>query len=1113
MLLNCVFAFAANIAYYKFDGNANDETGANPGTVHGNPVYVNGVNGQALDFDGIDDYMVVPKTGSNLDITGNHVTVSFWVNGNWGSSTKHLVGIGESNQTENWKAQYHFYYRTGPVMEFIVDTASSHNTLQTHTSFNSGEWIHVAGVYDGSNMYIYLNGKLEGTKALTGNIYSNMVDFSVGANALNGGLPLDGSVDELMVYDTALSSAEIQQLYNTQAAGLPCSDECSPAGSFCSGNTPYTCTLNASDGCLDRVDGTSCSAGSICSAGTCIPDPCYGITKCSDYPDSVGCSNNICSIGYCSWNSNSASCENFISSGMITYHTSPGATDPSIIEQNDVFELALAGQTDYGTQNDFFDVDLSVTFVSPSGKSTTVAGFYYQTLNGVPYWKARFAPDETGTYSYSYLFEHIPSGNQFAGSGSFQVIPGSNPGFIRQNPNNPFRWEFANGEPFYPIGFNGFGGYNDQVGIDGGDRYGAFSEGGRSITRDERLRIFYDAGFNMVRFSQDNGGIPSLTVNHDQYDQYNDSGGMYIDWYMNKLHGNKFRIMFGFFGFENNMEDPPSAQRLAFIRYAVDRYAAYVDAWEVLNERHAPGINSGQAWQTIITNEIKARDPYNHPISTSWELVTQYVPNLLIVSPHRYSNEDELTSDYSINNWANYKGWGKPVILGEQGNADINWLPDSALRMRIRDWTAFFKEVSVIFWDTTYATNGMINPGGVGNIYLGPEERQYNHIMMWFVKTVLKSDSAITTVTVSNSNLMRAYGLSSSDGFAAYIHHYADHVNTVSGQTITINIPRAGQGYWIEPATGKLLGTTQVTAGPNTLTIPDFVIDIAFFSTSSLGDTKPIASVIIDNPQADGDLDDDSQLDYGPFIMPFGMPPLTLNFDASNSYDLDGGAVTVSWDFGDSTTGSGPVVSHTYQDGTYLTVLSVTDDEGNVAKHDFVVRASADPNPVHNDAPIFQLASNNVIVKEGEPLIITVNAGDRELNSSSQYEGGSTDKGDFIYSASNLPQGSSFGTWGASWSKQFFWIPDFNQAGSYQVQFDVQDIQGAAAPTQTITIHVLDVPVAGQISKTCAGPYDLDCNNQVCTNETVSALQDWNNGWITITAMGSVLNSWKTSGC
>ncbi|MCU0598340.1 MAG: PKD domain-containing protein [Desulfobacterales bacterium] len=60
-----------------------------------------------------------------------------------------------------------------------------------------------------------------------------------------------------------------------------------------------------------------------------------------------------------------------------------------------------------------------------------------------------------------------------------------------------------------------------------------------------------------------------------------------------------------------------------------------------------------------------------------------------------------------------------------------------------------------------------------------------------------------------------------------------------------------------------------------------------------------------------------------------GRAALTVQFDGSGSYDMDGSIVSYSWNFGDGTSAAGPFVSHTYSvAGTYTAILTVTDDNG-----------------------------------------------------------------------------------------------------------------------------------------------------------------------------------------
>jgi PKD repeat protein len=64
-----------------------------------------------------------------------------------------------------------------------------------------------------------------------------------------------------------------------------------------------------------------------------------------------------------------------------------------------------------------------------------------------------------------------------------------------------------------------------------------------------------------------------------------------------------------------------------------------------------------------------------------------------------------------------------------------------------------------------------------------------------------------------------------------------------------------------------------------------------------------------------------------------GSPPLTVTFDGSSSYDVNGGTiVSYSWSFGDGATGSGQIVQHTYTSGGNFTArLTVTDNDGKTA--------------------------------------------------------------------------------------------------------------------------------------------------------------------------------------
>ena len=93
--------------------------------------------------------------------------------------------------------------------------------LNSANSYDMNEWYHVVGTYDGKEMKIYVNGKLEGTSGVqSGAInYPDRVFFSIGAyKDDNEDFVHKGMLDEVRLYDRALSEKEV--LNNLQAEGL-----------------------------------------------------------------------------------------------------------------------------------------------------------------------------------------------------------------------------------------------------------------------------------------------------------------------------------------------------------------------------------------------------------------------------------------------------------------------------------------------------------------------------------------------------------------------------------------------------------------------------------------------------------------------------------------------------------------------------------------------------------------------------------------------------------------------------------------------------------------------------------------------------------------------------
>jgi hypothetical protein len=193
-----------------------------------------------------------------------------------------------------------------------------------------------------------------------------------------------------------------------------------------------------------------------------------------------------------------------------------------------------------------------------------------------------------------------------------------------------------------------------------------------------------------------------------------------------------------------------------------------------------------------------------------------------ISSPHWYENESEFDSD--ADTWRRMAAWeraGKPVIVGEQGNLGRSWYPTSAVRMRLRAWTAFFAQGTLIFWNASFAKDD------VGNaIYLGPQERGYLRVLQRFTNGFDRRAS-VAPISTNDPSSVRAYALRGPRQYAAYLVNFTNHSSPTTSVRVSIDPRSSGQAEWISPSTGAVLARRKVRSGPQRLAVPAFTTDVA----------------------------------------------------------------------------------------------------------------------------------------------------------------------------------------------------------------------------------------------------------------------------------------------
>jgi len=213
-------------AWYPFDGNVNDASGnQNNGTAYNllpgpNPA---GQANSALYFNGTNSWVEVPNSPSLMSpISG--LTISGWI--------KSEVNNAFFLCKINGPSMNAYQYRTG--IDINNDTYYLGFNGQDYNSGSSipiplNEWFHYAVTYNGDSIKFYINGVLSSKVKQTGTIIPNDQRLEIGRDAYGPIEWLKGWMDELRIYNRALSAAEIQNLagqYKTLSVNLVSSTVC-----------------------------------------------------------------------------------------------------------------------------------------------------------------------------------------------------------------------------------------------------------------------------------------------------------------------------------------------------------------------------------------------------------------------------------------------------------------------------------------------------------------------------------------------------------------------------------------------------------------------------------------------------------------------------------------------------------------------------------------------------------------------------------------------------------------------------------------------------------------------------------------------------------------------
>jgi len=208
------------VAYYPFNGNANDESGnGKDGNPVNSPTYVtdrfNNSN-SALNLNGTNQYVSLPNSISIL----NDISISFWIktsisdNGNWPSGT-FVIDRDVCGTQREWSVSI----GSGGKLQFNTGKVETDNVITSNLNINDDNWKHIVVIRNTVNQTksIYINGQLDKSELFDKQGFSNnSINIFVGASvcATSTHHYYNGLIDDIRIYSRALNDTEIQQLFN-----------------------------------------------------------------------------------------------------------------------------------------------------------------------------------------------------------------------------------------------------------------------------------------------------------------------------------------------------------------------------------------------------------------------------------------------------------------------------------------------------------------------------------------------------------------------------------------------------------------------------------------------------------------------------------------------------------------------------------------------------------------------------------------------------------------------------------------------------------------------------------------------------------------------------------
>jgi hypothetical protein len=251
------------VGWWPFNGNANDESGnGNNGTVNGATLTTDrfGLANKAYSFDGVDDYIEVANN-SSVTLIGN-MSMSAWVKTNGYNNQNYQTIISKRETYWTWEYSMALSFHGGiPHDTKLIGSRAlamgNQEQVWTTNSYNPNVWEYWTIVFNNGLISIYKNGILDVSSTFSLIPNQQNCPLLFGRNSMSDITEqFFGSIDDIGIWNRALTACEIQDLYNSEfnsSSGITAG----PDQTICKGDTAvligsgavsYTWNNNVVDG-------------------------------------------------------------------------------------------------------------------------------------------------------------------------------------------------------------------------------------------------------------------------------------------------------------------------------------------------------------------------------------------------------------------------------------------------------------------------------------------------------------------------------------------------------------------------------------------------------------------------------------------------------------------------------------------------------------------------------------------------------------------------------------------------------------------------------------------------------------------------------------------------